>query len=322
MEQQIEKRINVNPRYLISRIALLTVGALFGAIAVILFLLPNQIAPTGLSGIGVILNEVTGISVGLVVILGNIPVQILAYRELFAWRAVLPTVYAVLVYSLTIDLVPTLVDIQTISDDLLLNAIFGGLLIGVGGGLIYRAGGTLGGTSSLARILRKRYGTSLSTASLFTDVIILAGVGLVFGWEAALYALIVLFISRAMSDYVLDGTGDSYTVLIISHKAKPVARAINEVLHHQTTMWQAGNAHKDEEYTLLMVSISRPEMYGLRQLVEQIDEKAFVAILSTQATYGKEFQGLSSHLPLRFDEVEDAVSRHVDSEDLDEKASP
>lgn len=310
--------MSISIAYLISRIILLSLGAWMSASAVVFFLLPHHIAPSGLSGAGVILNEIMGISVGLVIILGNIPIQAWAYWELFGWRAVLPSVYAVILYSTIIELLPVLFTIESLSDDLLLNAIFGGMLIGLGGGLVFRAGGSLGGTSTLARILRKRYGISLSTSSLFTDVIILGGAGIVFGWEAALYALVALFIGRAISDYILDGSGNSYTVLIISDKAQTLVHAIANVLHHSTTKWQVGDANNDKVHTLLMVSISRPEVNGLRQLIERIDSKAFMAVLDTRAAYGKEFQGVASHLPFRFDEVEDSVSRHVQSEDLDE----
>lgn len=308
-------------KYLVSRFVLLTAGALLGAVGVVVFLLPHQIAPSGVSGIGVILNHLTGIPVGLVIVAGNIPIQILAYRELFGWRAVLPTVFAVVVYSLAIDLLPVASRWDSVSDDLLLNAVFGGLVSGFGGGLIYRAGGSLGGTSTLARILRKRFGLALNTSSLFTDVFVLAGAGLVFGWEAALYALVALFVNRSVSDNVLDGSGQSYTALIISAEADTVAQAINSILHHRVTIWGVGSTYDGAEYDLLMVSISRPEMHGLRQLVERVDTEAYMTILEAHVTYGEEFQSVASRLPFRFDEVDDSVVRRVRQHDVEETAS-
>lgn len=311
----------MSKRYLISRFALLSVGALLSAIGVVLFLLPHQIAPSGVSGIGVILNDLISIPVGVVIILGNIPIQILAYRELFGWRAVLPTGFAVVIYSLAIDLLPVAFKIESISDDLLLNAVFGGVVSGFGGGLIYRAGGSVGGTSTLARILRKRFGLTLNTSSLFTDVVVLAAAGVVFSWEAALYALVALFVNRSVADNVLDGGGQSYTALIISAKAESVAEAISRILHHRVTTWGVGSTYDGEQYDMLMISISRPEMHGLRQLIEQVDTKAFMTVLEAHATYGKEFQGVASRLPFRFDEVDDSISRRVQEKDVEEIVS-
>lgn len=313
--------MQISTQYLISRFVLLSVGALVGAAGVVIFLLPHQIAPSGISGIGVILNELFKVPVGLVILLGNIPVQIIAFRELFGLRAVLPTLYAVTVYSLAIDLIPVVVDIKSISDDLLLNAIFGGIVTGIGGGLIYRAGGSFGGTSTLARILRKNFGLSLSTSSLFTDVIVLFGAGLVFGWEAALYALLTLFISRSLSDYVLDGTGQSYTTFIISNRADMITQAINQILHRRVKTWRISDAQNDKQNTLLMVSIGRTEVHGLRQLIERIDTEAFMTVLEARATYGEEFQGVASRLPLNLDEVDDSVSFQVQTDELEEIVS-
>lgn len=308
-------------RYYISRFILLTIGSLMGAVSVVVFLLPHNIAPAGISGVAVILNELISTPVGLVVIVGNIPIQILAYRELFGWRAVIPTIYAILLYSLAIDLIPVVVDIDVVSDDLLLNAIFGGMLTGLGGGLIYRAGGSYGGTSTLARIMRRRFGLSISTASIFTDVFILVGAGLVFGWEAALYALVVLFIGRSVSDYVLDGTGQSYTALIISEQAHALSRALEKLLNHRVTLWHASNRAYEKEYDLLMVSIYRNEMHGLRKLLEEVDPDAFVTVLEAHATFGKEFKGVASRLPLQLDKVDDSVSRQIRRDNIEDVIS-
>jgi len=297
---------------------LLTLGALTSATGVLIFLLPHQIAPSGVSGVGVILNSLMGMPVGLVIVLGNLPIQFFAYRELSGWRSVLPTVYAVALYSLAIELMPTVVTITSISDDQLLNAIFGGLVTGLGGGLAYRAGGSVGGTATLAQVLRHRFGWSLSTSSLFTDGLVLAGAGLVFGWEEALYALIVLFLNRSIADYVLDGSKQSFTAIIVSQQAKTIARAVDKLLDHQATAWQMKNTNSGQEFTLLMITLRRPELHGLRQLIERIDTEAYVTVLETHAVYGENFQSVASHLPFNVDQVEDSVSRRIRADSLEE----
>ena len=129
---------------------ILCIGAVIDAIAVIVFLVPAKIAPGGISGIAVILNHLNpALPIGLMIIIGNIPVQILGARYLGGWRIVVRTVFYILLYSLLVDaLRPQLAGVE-VGSNTLTNALFGGILGGIAGGLILRAGGTQGGTSTL-----------------------------------------------------------------------------------------------------------------------------------------------------------------------------
>lgn len=271
------------------RYILLTIGALLGAVGVTVFYTPANIAPSGISGIGVILNHLIGTPVGLVILLGNIPVQLLALRMLGGWRVVARTVYVVVIYSVAIDQLNLYFPTMAISDDNLLNAIFGGILGGIGGGLTYRAGGTFGGTSTLARILQNRLGTPLGSTYLYTDTFVVLLAGLVFGWPGALYAIITIFVDGTTADYVLEGPSRIRTATIITNKPDAVANVLLHELERGVTAWPGQGMYTHEERTILFVTISRQEVSDLRHLVFSADPDAFLVIGQGHTAYGEGF---------------------------------
>ncbi len=225
------------------RLLRLVVGAVISAVAVIVFEVPAQIAPGGISGIAIILNHlVPALPIGLMILIGNIPIQLIAYRFLGGWKVVAATIFTVVLYSLLIDGLTPLFNGYMMSHDRLLNAIFGGIIGGIGGGIVLGAGGTLGGTSTLGRILQKRYGTPLSSSTLYTDGFVVLGAGLVFGLEGALYAMVTLYVAAATTDYVLEGPSVIRTSVIITDHPRELADAITST-HGARCHIVAGNGH-------------------------------------------------------------------------------
>jgi len=258
---------------------LLTLGALTVAFSVIVFLAPFNIAPSGISGIGVILNATVGTSIGIVVLVLNIPIQILSYYFLpgglsTIWR----TGFVLVVFSFGVDVLTPYFPSSGISDDVLLNAIFGGVLGGLGSGLVYRAGGNFGGTSTLALILHRRTGVPLNTAYVYTDVLVLGLAGLVFGWPAALYALLTIFIDGLASSYVLEGPGVIRTAVIVTDKPKEISERVLHELRRGVTGWQATGMYTGNTRTVLYVSVARSQAHDLRELVMETDPSAFLEI--------------------------------------------
>ena len=271
------------------RLFLLTVGTLIGAAAVNLFFEPYAIAPSGVGGLAVILNHWIGVPIGLVVLLGNIPIQLLAFKLLGGWKIVARTVYSVVLYALAIDLTAPLFPQQGITNDRLLAAVFGGILCGIAGGLIYRAGGTFGGTSTLARILQKRRGTSLNNTYIYTDSVVVLLAGLVFGWEGALYAMVAIFVDGTIADFVLDGPSTIRTATIITDHPDTVAQAIIAELGRGVTLWHGTGMYTGMARTVLFVTVLRPQVSDLRTLVFGIDEHAFIVIGQGHTAYGQGF---------------------------------
>jgi len=278
---------------IIRRYVLLTVGAVISALSVIIFLAPFDIAPAGVSGVAVILNYLDPrIPIGLAIIVGNIPIQALGFRYLGGWRVVVRTIYFVLLNAILIDLLSPALAQVTVGDDVLLNAVFGGILGGIGGGLVYRAGGTQGGTSTLGRILQRQWGVPLSTSALYTDTGIVVLAGLVFGWEGALYAVVALFVGGATSDYVLEGPSVIRTATIITDKPQEIAAVVLEEMRRGVTAWQGKGMFTDQTHTVLFVTVARPQVSELQSLIRRVDPDAFVVIGQGHIAYGEGFKSI------------------------------
>lgn len=312
----IKDKLPVDGGYLVSRLILLIAGSLISATAINIFFINANIAPTGLTGVGVILNEFVTVPVGLVFWLGNIPIQYLAFRRLSGWRTISGSLIAMTIYAIGLDVLPQFVNFDRPTDDTLLNAIFGGIAAGVGGGLIYRAGGSLGGGSTLARIVRHEFGFSLATAALLSDAAVLLAAGVVLGWEVALYATVALFLSRTASDYVLEGSGNTHTALVISDRSDAIAQAVKDTLQHGVTSWKVEGRHHHRQYDALMITLTRTELNALRKVITLIDPDAFVTILQAQVTYGRGFSSLEPHMPLALDQVDDEETMKISREEV------
>ncbi|XWX03681.1 YitT family protein [Aggregatilineales bacterium SYSU G02658] len=271
-------------------LAMLSVGAIINAASVVIFLTPFNIAPSGVSGLAVILNTLIGTPIGLMTLLMNVPIQYLAYRSLGGLRPIIRTVFAVFVYSSSLDILGQFITPGIAGDDRMLNAIFGGVVGGLSIGVIMRAGGTLGGTSTLALLLQRRLGTPLSTTYLYTDIAVVFLAGLVYGWEGALYALIVIFISGLAADYVLEGPSVIRTAVIITDHADEVSQAILQQLGRGVTGWQATGMYTRQPRNVLYITIARTQVDDLRRIVVSIDPSAFIVIGQGHTAYGEGFR--------------------------------
>lgn len=278
-----------NVRAAIVNWLLLTGGALLGAVQVAMFMIPADVVPGGVSSLGIITNELTGVPVGLFVLVANIPILYLGYRMLGGWRVVALTAWVVLVYSVAVDGL-MLLDAEPISDDRLLNAIFGGALGGISSGIIFRGGGTYGGTSMLARIIQNRSGTPMSTTYLYTDASLIALAGVVFGWESALYAVIALVLSGMTTDYMLEGPSVIRTVFIITGRADEISQMVITQMNRTVTAWDAVGMYTHQPRTVLYVTIPRSEATRLKDYVLAIDPTAFIVIGQGHMAYGEGFR--------------------------------
>ena len=271
---------------------LLVIGAVISAIAVIIFEAPFDIAPGGISGVAIILNHLFNTPIGLMILLLNIPIQIIAYRMLGGWRVIVTTIFAVALYSILIDVLTPLLT-QTLSNDRLLNAVYGGVIGGVGAGFVFRAGGTLGGTSTIGRILQERYGIPLGSSTLYTDSGVVVIAGLVFGWEGALYAVVTLFIGGIVTDYTLEGPSVIRTATIITDHPQPVSDAIMREMGRGVTAWDGKGMFTQQPHSVLFVTVGRAQVDTLRQLVLSADPDAFVVIGQGHTAYGQGFRSIT-----------------------------
>jgi len=269
---------DIDLRYSLYTYLLLTAGALILAINFDIFLAPAKVAPGGVSGLSIIINRFTGWPQGLTMLVLNIPLVILGFYHLGRFRFLVRTLYVVLIYSLGVDFLVRWLPPAGITNDLLLNALYGGVLGGLGYGLIFRGRGTSAGTGILGRVLQLKTGIPVSQIYIFTDGGVILALGLVFGWENALYALLMLFVWGLATDYVLEGPSVVRTAFIVTDSPQQVARLLLNRLRVGVTAWPGRGMFTETEHTVLFCTVSRPDVEGLRSAVAEADPDAFVVV--------------------------------------------
>ena len=271
---------------------LIGVGAFVQALAMRLFLIPAMLVSGGISGLSQILHFFTNWPIGLMVFIGNIPLFILGWRYLGGSRFAKRTILSIALFSLLTDLLILVLPTKGVTDDLVLDCLFGGILLGIGLGLVYRGQGTSGGSDILGRILNHRLGISISQAYLITDTIVVLGGGFAFGWERALYGLIVIYVSGLAAEAVSEGSGVFRTVLIITSNPAEISRQILENLERGVTILTGTGAYTGADRPVLYVVITRSEVNPLKELVREVDPQAFMVIGQAHEALGEGFRPL------------------------------
>lgn len=272
---------------------LLVVGVLLAAFAYAVFQVPFNIAAGGIGGVSIVINHYTGLSVGMLYAVMNIPLLVLGFFQLGRWNFLLKTVFCVALFSVATDAItryfPLYAPQFPLTDDLLLNTIYGGIVGGIGGGLIFRAGATMGGTGILGRVIQMRTGTPLSQVYLWTDGLIVITMGIVFGWEVSLYAMLALFLNGLASDYTLEGPSSVRTASIITNRPEEMTAALMAGLDRGVSRWEITGGYTGETRHMIFCTIFRPQVNDLKRIVGQIDGDAFVIIGDAHQALGSGF---------------------------------
>jgi uncharacterized membrane-anchored protein YitT (DUF2179 family) len=256
----------------------LTAGALILAVNLNLFMAPANIAPGGVSGTSIIIHEFTGWPIGTMMLALNVPLLALGFRHLGRFRFLGRTLYVVILYSVGVDLLAPWLPTEGITDDLMLNALYAGVVGGIGTGLVYRGRGTSGGTGIVGRVLQLRTGIPISQIYMLTDGGVVFVAGMVFGWDRALYALATLFTWGIAADMVLEGPSVVRTVFIVTDRPEVVTQTVFDQLGLGLTAWPARGMFTHAEHTVLFCTLSRPDVNALRALILKTDPDAFIVI--------------------------------------------
>lgn len=276
-------------RFLLTQIMII-VGCCLAGLGYALFQVPFDLAAGGVSGTAIIINHYTGASVGMLFLLLNIPLLAWGFFSLGRWIFLRDTVLAVITFSAAADFftgwLPTMVTPWPITHDLLLSAIYAGLLYGLGMGLIYRAGSTIGGTSIPARILNRKTGFPMSQSFLFTDMAVIIAAGIVFDWEKALLAFLSLVLSGIVSDFVLEGSSQVRTAMIITRQPEVLRWGLMEELGKGVSMWDITGGYSGEQRTMIYITVRRSQVADLRYAVTRLDPDAFMVIGVVQQAWG------------------------------------
>lgn len=272
----------------------MTVGAVLYAMGIALFLDPNHLAPGGVSGISIILSNFIPLETGTLIFIINIPLVILGYMKLgckLMWR----TFYCLVITSVMIDGLNSLYG-QTVTDDLLISALAGASLVGIGIGLIMKEEGTTGGTDIIVRLLRKRF-PHIKTSALFSglDCVIVAVSAIVFkDIVIALYALIAVVACAYVLDKVLYGTDEAKLLYIISDHSQPIAERMMKEMDVGVTFIQGRGAYSGKDKEVIMVVMRKALSPKAEEIVKEVDPTAFMIVTSANEIYGEGYKNIFS----------------------------
>jgi uncharacterized membrane-anchored protein YitT (DUF2179 family) len=268
------------------KLAVVTAGSLLVALAMNLFLIPANIYSSGFTGIAQLLSKVLSdnspihVSLGFLLLLLNIPVAILGWKKVGKSF----TVYSFISVALS-SLFLTLVPIKQVSGDILLNAVFGGVIQAVGVGITLKWGASTGGVDIIAMVLSRMKDKPIGPYMLVINGVIIITAGYLYGWEKALYTLVTLYTSTRVID-AIHTRHAKLTAMIITKKADVMKAAIQEKLVRGITILPAKGAFSNESREMLMIVITRYELYDLERILKEVDPNAFTNIIQTTNIYG------------------------------------
>lgn len=258
----------------ILRLIFITIGAVLMAVALELFLVPNTVIDGGITGISIVLSQITPVFLGVYLVVINLPFLLIG-RKLIGNTFAILTLYGITVMSIC---TVWLHHAHAVTDDRLLAVLFGGIILGFGVGLVLRFGGALDGSEIIAILLSKKLKFPVGQIILFINVFIFLLAGFVLGWDAAMYSIITYYIASKVMDIVVEGMNESKSVTIVSKKYEEISQAISDRLGRTTTLIYAKGGYSKEDVQMIYCVISRIELSKLKSIVHSIDRRAFVAI--------------------------------------------
>jgi len=270
----------------------LLAGALLMSLSANVFLVPLKLAEGGVTGIGIILYHTLGIPLWVTMVALNIPILALGMK-VKGWRLLWRSILGVAAYSFFLAVTA---NIPPITDQVVLAIVYGGLTMGTGLGLVLRSGGTTGGTEVLALVLQQRLGFSVGTMVLAVDAVVLTVAGIVFSPEAAMWAVITLFISSKVVDLVQVGFYSARGVTIITTRPDEIARRIMTEVERGVTIVNGTGAFTGEPRTILYTVAQRTELTQIKQIAYTEDPRAFVVVAEVHEVLGEGFREPSKAL--------------------------
>ncbi len=265
-------------------------GVLLCSMAYNMFLIPNEIAPGGFTGIGQLISHATGWPVGTITLILNIPLFLLSARSLgvsFGVRSLAATVGL----SLAMDFlpIPSVIPVSS-TERMLLASIFGGVLGGAGFGLILRGDATTGGSDMLARLIRSRFQfVSLGAVMFAVDGLVILASAFVFDIVSAMFALISTFLMSYVIDLLVDGLNSARAYFIISNESEAIASRIMNELERGATALNGRGMYSGQDKNVLLCVVNRTEAVRLRGIVAELDSNAFMIATNVREALGEGF---------------------------------
>ena len=277
---------------------MLIAGACIAAFALEEFLAPNNIFDGGVTGISMIVSNLLKanlgipLSLGVLVILINIPFIILGFRRL-GKRFILKTIVAVAVFSVMTGVFEKLANATS---DTILAAVFGGVFLGIGVGLVLRGGGVLDGTEIVAIILNKKISISIGTIILIFNVAIYTVAGFLFGLDRGMYSLLMYFITSKVIDIVEMGWDNTKSVMIITDNGRELANLIYQELGRTVTFLEGRGLVSRDSKDVLYCVVTRAEIFDLKQIISKVEGSTFTTISDVSEVVGNHIKSRDADL--------------------------
>ena len=277
----------------LKNILLLVAGCAIMGLAYALFLIPHHFVPGGVSGVAIIINYFAGLPVGALIMVLNVPIFLLGLKTM-GKKYVVNSIAGMVLSSLFIDLFDKVLKVRPATDNAILAAIYGGVMLGVGLGIVFRGRASTGGSDIIGMVVSKHTGMSLGFGIMIADFVIISASGLAFGsLEAPLYGYLVLFLSTKVIDMILEGWSYSKLVIITSSRTDEIADFILHQLDRSGTALRSRSLYLNREGEIILTVIHRKQLSDLRTFIKKTDPEAFVVINDTYDVLGK---GFKSHL--------------------------
>ncbi len=278
-----------------ARIFGITMASLLYAVGVGVFLNPNNLAPGGVSGIAIILKKIFPVlpGVGMLILIINIPIMIVGWKK-FGPRFIISTSYALVISSLFIDIIPKMIDVDSVSDNPMLSSIIGGAAFGLAMGLLFRMETTTGGMDIIVKIVRGKY-PHLKTGQIYLllDIVILIASAFAFSnVEVALYAAIAIYVSTLVMDKAIYIGDEATLIYIMSKKRKQIADYMMKELDVGVTFIKSKGAYSNTDGEIIMCVMRKQRLAKVRTALKETDPEAFMIITSANEVFG---EGFKSH---------------------------
>lgn len=281
----MQKVINYTSKDLAKKILIILFTGLTGAVGLNYFLIPANVFSAGMTGIAQIFEHLLTnvglqLDTGILIFLLNVPVFILGFIKLGQSAMILSFANVISMSAFT-----TLVPVGQVTDNVLMNAITGGVLLGVGAGFSLKFGFTTGGLDIVSLLLSKTTGRTVGNYMMLLNGVIVVVAGFFFTWESALYTIITIFTMSTVVDYI-HTSHQKMTAFINTSKSKEMCEALSRELTRGLTVIPARGGFSSSEREVIMVVLTRYELYTLKQVVADIDPNSFTNIMATDSVVG------------------------------------
>jgi len=269
------------------RYSMVATGSLISGIAINTFLIPHHLFSGGVSGVAMILYFLFNWPIGLQIIVLNIPIFYAAYR-LLDREYVVCGLFGMLIFSVATDATRFLSTLDFV-DDTLLAAIYGGVITGIGSGMIFRVGGSAGGTDTIATIIKKYYSLNVGLVGFSINVFLMLVAAALFGVKPAMYTLLSFFVGSRVTDAVIEGLNRKKTIMIISDRNREIGEAILDEVGRGATFLEGTGAYTKQEKRVLFVVVTLTQIAKIKFITEKLDPHAFMIVQDAAEVLGHGF---------------------------------